>query len=545
MGVCAEVKKANKIESSTERNRHQGRGENCSGLWYMKIGSYIYTVNRVIYNLVYEYDNWDEWLNKWAQTGGIFGFFAGITFWMVERVRGLLKVAYNLMNINYMKLSREMEYHADLVAVSVSGVEPFKRALRKIEFSSFAYDYTTGNLQSLSTKKKASSNIYANHRFMISLLAKHNMIQNNNGDLIITDQDLNNSVVKSRVNIKDQWASHPTLVEREANISRVEVNCNENKGSAWLLFEDAEYLQERVTRNVYRTVFPEVNLEKLSVSDFEEFTKNEHNKYKISDVYNGFYEDRYLYEFDPKALINSTPIGSFEEIYSKKNVEIIKKQSSNEMDLQLLGQIALNQIPTKYFEFDGKKYKIKQAHKLVASLKEEVNQEKYRIEQLDKESFIFNCQTAKSNGREKELLQMYLEYFEQLTRVKAMQEINQKLQNFTNRLYSQPRWTENGIRQLAGELFNIEKEFKDFVKIQAFDPLINAVDVEAQKEALREYLNRSNYYSKAYEFDEEAFINLSNLVNDVHLALGILYGRKLKNLTDFQLELNGARLEVK
>lgn len=76
----------------------------------MKIGSYIYTVNRVIYNLVYEYDNWDNTLSGWAQAGGIFGFFAGVTFWMVERVRSLLRVAYNLINVNYMNLTNLFQH---------------------------------------------------------------------------------------------------------------------------------------------------------------------------------------------------------------------------------------------------------------------------------------------------------------------------------------------------------------------------------------------------------------------------------------------------
>ena len=140
----------------------------------MKIGSYIYTVNRVIYNLVYEYDNWDNTLSSWAQAGGIFGFFAGVTFWLVERVRSLLKVAYNLINVSYMKLSREMEYHADLVAVSVSGNDAFKNALRKIEFSAFTYEYTTGYLSTLASEQKASEDLYQNHSYTTNFLASHN-----------------------------------------------------------------------------------------------------------------------------------------------------------------------------------------------------------------------------------------------------------------------------------------------------------------------------------------------------------------------------------
>ena len=87
----------------------------------MKIGSYVYTVNRAIYNMVYEYDSWDKLLDQWIASGGLFSIFAGITRFMVNAIRSLLRKAYELINIRYMGLSREMEYNADLIAVSAAG----------------------------------------------------------------------------------------------------------------------------------------------------------------------------------------------------------------------------------------------------------------------------------------------------------------------------------------------------------------------------------------------------------------------------------------
>ena len=66
--------------------------------------------------------------------------FLELLFGLWTRIRSLLKAAYNLINVAYMKLSREMEYHADLVAVSVGGNNSLVNALKKTEFSSFAYD---------------------------------------------------------------------------------------------------------------------------------------------------------------------------------------------------------------------------------------------------------------------------------------------------------------------------------------------------------------------------------------------------------------------
>lgn len=213
----------------------------------MKIGSYIYTVNRAVFNLVYGYDRWDELLSNWAGTGGIFGFFAGITFWLVERIRSVLKTAYQLINVNYMKLSREMEYHADLVAVSVCGNKPFVSALRKIEFSSFAFSSTTSFLNALAAKGKCSANLYNDHTFTIAHLAKMNKLSFTEGEFTISEKGLESSMSRSRVNVKDQWASHPSITEREENIAKVAVESEVLINSAWELLQNADHLQSTFT----------------------------------------------------------------------------------------------------------------------------------------------------------------------------------------------------------------------------------------------------------------------------------------------------------
>ncbi|MEP4534890.1 MAG: M48 family metalloprotease [Cyclobacteriaceae bacterium] len=503
----------------------------------MKAGSYIYTVNKVIYNLVYEYDNWDTTLSSWAQTGGIFGFFAGITFWLVERIRSLLKVAYNLINISYMRLSREMEYHADLIAVSVSGNMSFRNALRKIEFSSFAYDYTTVYLNSLASGEKATNDIYLNHSFTTSFLAKHNKISVQNGNLSITDEDIENNVVKSRVNIKDQWASHPTLKEREQNISNVNITAEVNEDSAWTIFTNPEILKKVVTRNLYEVGFPNVEFKPLENNEFQDFVHNEINKFKISEDYNGFYENRYLLTFELKELVNSpTPI-KFAELYAKENIERIKRLESNKADLEILSQIGLKQIQTKYFEFDNKKYKRRDAQTFITRLKKEIEEEELFVSELDKKSFSYNYQNSKEANKEKELIELYQTHFQVTNSLKSIDELNIKFQNLAHNLYSQPRWTEDEIKQLTAELSALEKQFKDFIKDQDIHSLTEHISFEEQREVLKEYVDSNTFYSKISDFDEQSFINLSNLVHDVSRSMGILYGNSLKKMTDFQLQL--------
>ena len=502
----------------------------------MKIGSYIYTVNRAVFNLVYEYDRWDELLSKWAGTGGIFGFFAGVTFWLVEGIRNVLKGAYQLIHVNYMSLSREMEYHADLVAVSVSGNKPFISALRKIEFSSFAYTNTTGFLNALAAKGKCSSNLYENHAFTVSHLAKMNKLSFTEGEFVLSEQDLESSMHRSRVNVKDQWASHPSITEREENIAKVAVESEVLTNSAWELFQNAAHLQATFTQNMYQFGFPEESFESLVPQEFGSFVEEEFNKYQLSEKYNGFYDNRYLSELDMQDVETIEGAPDFSECYTREQVECIGRLYANKADLELLRQISLGQIQTKYFEFDGVKYKRKEARKLIPILEKEIEGQEKAVKELDEKSFQLNLFQAKKNGQEKELVEKYQQLFEAQGRLKEIEEIHLGTQELASQLYEKPRWTEEEIKSLLLELNRLEKELKGFLQRQDIPAVVEKMEDEAAKKSLQEYTAQDAFFIKSSEFDEAGFINLSNLVFELFTTFGAAYGATLKDLTDFQLQ---------
>src|SRR5688572_20570295 len=45
----------------------------------MKLGSYVYNVNQIIYNMLYDNDSYARTLESWANISGYFAFFANIT----------------------------------------------------------------------------------------------------------------------------------------------------------------------------------------------------------------------------------------------------------------------------------------------------------------------------------------------------------------------------------------------------------------------------------------------------------------------------------
>src|SRR5688572_8351939 len=87
----------------------------------MKLGSYVYNVNKIIYNMLYDNRTYGKALEGFANVSGYFAIFANLTSWIISGIQSILQQVYGVVNKSYMSLSRQMEFHADSVAAYVSG----------------------------------------------------------------------------------------------------------------------------------------------------------------------------------------------------------------------------------------------------------------------------------------------------------------------------------------------------------------------------------------------------------------------------------------
>ncbi|MEO1263174.1 MAG: M48 family metallopeptidase [Bacteroidota bacterium] len=271
----------------------------------MKLGSYVYTVNHVVYDLVYSYDRWDRTLQSWADAGGIFGLFAVLTYRIAELVRGLFRFFYKIINKQNMKLSREMEYNADLVAVSATGKEAMVSGLRRIVFGDSAYQIVLNYLNKVLKENKVPQNFYELHTAALNKLAKDNKLSLTNGLPVIKDEDIDKNQPQSRIIFKDQWASHPDQKDRETNINNVDIVADISEDSPWSLFNEPAELQREITKELYRDVTFTEKVEPLESAEFLDIVKKDDEKATMPDAYHGFYDNRLLLEFNWEEAYNN------------------------------------------------------------------------------------------------------------------------------------------------------------------------------------------------------------------------------------------------
>jgi Zn-dependent protease with chaperone function len=450
----------------------------------MKLGSFVYNVNRIIHNMLFENTSYSSFLQGWASIDGVFALFAQITAKIAQCIQWILRQMYGVINKSYMRLSREMEFHADAVAASVSGSRSLVTALRRIELANTGYNIALQKCDELFHQKKISDNIYANHSTILKHMATEFKLPLEHGIPVVNDQFLEENR-KSRVNFKDQWASHPSTEDREQHLNSLAVPAIVMIESAWVLFDNPEELQSRLTQKVYENAPRDKDTITIGNNEFEENLRKDVYGLTFPDAYNGYYDNRLIAVNETPVLSSATENGemTFDRMFTAENAALPKKITAIENDLLLLKAIHEKNILAKTFDFDGVKYQSKEAPAVIAVLEGEKQKHQDALERMDRKAMHFFFTKARNKSQEEgaELEKLYTQYFadrrksdELLTHINNMMEVFQSLvPDYVNEMIGRLKgtheqrfredlayWTERGVFKH----YAVQQEIDDFIK---------------------------------------------------------------------------------
>ncbi|WP_153797246.1 M48 family metallopeptidase [Foetidibacter luteolus] len=356
----------------------------------MKLGSFTYNVNRIIYNMLYENTGYGTFLNSWASIDGVLSFFAAITIKIAEGIQYILRQMYKLINKNYMSLSREMEFHADAVAASVAGGNNVISGLSRIEVAAGCYNTAVDNADELLKQKRCSANIFDNQLAVFRNMANRYKLPVRQG-LPEVSFEFVHSFSKSRINYKDQWASHPELAERKAHLDKLDIQVLPDETSAWVVFNNTMQLQEQLTQNLYRNIKNGEAMEKMDSGAYAEWYENKNELYRLPEVYNGYYDSRFveLKDLEVDDAMNTRSLPSLEQLFTTEKAALNSFINNNERDLQIVKAIKEKQIDVNSFDFDGQKFSATDCDQVIAQLEQEITSQKQELQQADKQAYCF------------------------------------------------------------------------------------------------------------------------------------------------------------
>ena len=401
----------------------------------MKLGSFTYNVNKVIHNLLYENTGYTNFLQGWGKIHGVLGLFAMMTAKIAGGIQWVLRGVYTLINKTYMGLSREMEFHADAVAASVAGGNNVISSLSRIEVAADCYQTALNEAGNRARENRLSRNLYANQLTVFRSFGVDHRLPSEQG-IPTVSYSFVDSFSRSRINFKNQWASHPSLGERKQSLDALGMEQAAETGSAWTLFDRAEALQERMTANLYGPVEFKGETKFYESGDFEREFGERKAKYALPAAYKRFYFGRYIdmEGWDIEALAagagakTAEDAGSwgaetaedaaggatgaralgFDDLFNEGTGQLQQAIDNNHKDIELAMAIKRGQLDTMSFDFDGVKYDREDGEMIAEQLKKEVAEQRQRQTELDQQAFLFFVRAAGSN-RER-LIAAYREF---------------------------------------------------------------------------------------------------------------------------------------
>lgn len=340
----------------------------------MKLGSYVYQVNRMLHNMLYDNAGYSKVLEKVASVSNILALFAQLTAYIVGGIQQILQYMYGLINKGYMGLSRQMEFHADAVAASVSGGNHLISALRRLELADAAWNRVVQQYNMWIPQSKQGGNAFTDMHTVTRHLQQTASIDNAPDGLPhITDNALA-STHSARVNVENQWASHPERTDREAYLHSLGWTTEARPESAWQLFDRAAQLQAEATQLLFKEVQWEKETEVQTDAAFQQALQEEEQYYSFPALYHGYYNSRLMVPFDVAAVLA-------QEAPAHTNLDTILTpalQNINgaiqylQKDVELLTAIAEGQLTVKTFDLDGTKYDAGSAADCKARLEKEL-----------------------------------------------------------------------------------------------------------------------------------------------------------------------------
>ncbi|WP_086592637.1 M48 family metallopeptidase [Hymenobacter crusticola] len=368
----------------------------------MRLGSYAYTASRIIHDMVYERDAWDETLSKWCQLDIRVSIVAWLMTTVVWAIRKVLELAFQGIHLVNASLSREMEFEADRMAVRMAGSDAICQALYQLGPVSTALQQAMGQLSTALEHKLATNDLFYHQTLCLrESLAERltSTLPSSEGPKRLFKPD--------EVQVVEMYASHPADYLREQRAQALEVLGPVDERSPWLLFNNPDELRQSVTHIIYSGADTQLGTTLLPAQEIEEFLAAERHELTYHPQYAGTYDTRLLTLLDPStfaelAETTTLPIDNLVEAHQALFGPELQARTdaakTRHADLQRLALIQGKRTKESHFTVQGITYKVAEAASVTERLTQEKQQHTAWLATFDRQVVALHWHLSASNA---------------------------------------------------------------------------------------------------------------------------------------------------
>lgn len=376
----------------------------------MKVGSYVYHVNQIIYNMLYKNESLDRTFETWGNVSGYSAIFIGISVFIIQQIQNILKYLYKYVNLNYLALSREMEFHADEIAAHVAGSKALADSLLRLGFANHALNYVFNFYDGKIADNIRSNNIYHEQHCVMHLLAERCRYQVQEGFPQIELATLKR-YDKSKLNLENQWASHPTDEERVKALWKLDIIKTDvsNKPAIALLANGAaiaDQISDKLFSNIQYQQAPAV----FELQTFKDNFESQINRYTINPKFNDFYDyNNPILQGDQLAAEEHIGL-TFDELFADDRIDLFYELNSLKNDKYVVEAIHKGEIKLKTFDYDGKKYRDIDADELLLKIDNDIKDITRQVDGYNHQIHHYFLQLSIAQNRKEEFDRKYYDF---------------------------------------------------------------------------------------------------------------------------------------
>jgi len=500
----------------------------------MKVGSYVYNVNHVLHNMLYDNDGYEKIIGRWANISGYFSLFVLGGVKMVSGIQWVLGKVYHVVNINYMALSREMEFHADEVAAHVAGPQALATSLVRMDLASHSLNSVLNFYNDKIAENLKPKDIFAQHHYVMAFSATEYGLKFEHGLPVVT-LDTKSRFNKSKLTFEDQWASHPSDNDRIKRLESLTIAVqNTDTRPALSLFADKDKIQARVTEHLFSSIEYSGDTLSHAVHDFSVEYDQLRTKNSFPKKYNNFYDDLPLAPFDVNNLSYDKQLTEA-DLFNNDVINDVYEIIGIEYDLKVIAQLASGEINLKSFDYNGVRYNQAGTQQLIPALNAMLTDKKLALSDYNNAIYSYYYTLAQNTGAEKIYLEKLAAYHDYNCKTEINIKVLQEMYNstaFVNQTNSYET-IEANMRAVSAK----EPEFKKLMQDLMDNPVYIAQNDKLADEAFTKYLALDKPYFINPVYNEVALSILFGGLNHYNTAVyNVLFCLK-KDFLDFQASL--------
>ncbi len=215
----------------------------------MAIGRWVYIAQQIAAHVIARRDVFDRILQSLSRTDVRLAWIGWLLSLIVWSIRSLLGTALRLVLLAQRALSREMEFQADLLAVSLTGSNELVHALHKLQAADEAWGRTLSFTNSEIRAKRIPHDLFAVQTRILEKIAQI-LDDKNYGQIppVVSENPEQHRVFKSSyAQLPQMWSTHPASADREENAKRHYLPAPHDARSAWLMFDYADAVKQTIT----------------------------------------------------------------------------------------------------------------------------------------------------------------------------------------------------------------------------------------------------------------------------------------------------------